>query len=253
MTARTTATGTGRSWAYLGALVGAGVSVAANVAHSYVPPTAAAASWSPHTGAVVGAVFWPVALLVAIEVLARVAWPAGSRWLLVRFGGLGPVATVAAVVSYRHLSGLLSFYGEDTITATVGPLAVDGLMVMATGALLATRPGGVDARPAPVGKRTTAAASGAADTAADGRSGRSDAASRRAGRRARPDAGRTDTAAVRVDTAARVAALRAAHPDMATADIAERLGISDRTVRRHLARDLAAPRTDMHIAEEVSA
>ena len=102
-------------------------------------------AWSPHAGAVVGAVFWPVALLVAIEVLARVSWPAGGRWLVVRFGGLGPVAVVAAVVSYRHLSGLLGFYGEDGITSTVGPLAVDGLMVMATGALLATRPGGARA------------------------------------------------------------------------------------------------------------
>src|SRR6266571_1856904 len=194
----------------------------------------------------VAAVFWPVALLVAIEVLARVAWPAGGRWLLVRFGGLGPVATVAAVVSYRHLSGLLSFYGEDAITATVGPLAVDGLMVMATGALLATRPGGVDLRPAPGGKRTAVATASAAAAAADSKS-------RASGRRVRTDTRGADTAAVRVDTAARVAALRASHPDMATADIASRLGVSDRTVRRHLARDLAAPRTDMHIAEEVSA
>jgi hypothetical protein len=232
-------TPSGRGWAYLGALVGAGVSVAANVAHSYVPPDAAPSSWSPHTGAVVGAVFWPVALLVAIEVLARVAWPAGGRWLLVRFGGLGPVAIVAAVVSYRHLSGLLSFYGEDAITASVGPLAVDGLMVMATGALLATRPCGVNARSA-TGKRTATARTGPADTA-----------HRRADLRGRTDTSRIGTAAVRVDTAARVAALRASHPDMATADIAERLGVSDRTVRRHLARDLATASTD--IDEEVSA
>jgi DNA-binding transcriptional ArsR family regulator len=247
MTSRGTTSGTGRSWAYLGALVGAGVSVAANVAHSYVPPAGAAASWSPHIGAVVGAVFWPVALLVAIEVLARVAWPAGGRWLIVRFGGLGPVATVAAVVSYRHLSGLLSFYGEDALTATVGPLAVDGLMVMATGALLATRPAGLDARQAPTGKRTTAAtASGRAeDSGPDGTSRRAD----RRGRTATVHG--ADAAAVRVDTAARVAALRAAHPDMATTDIADRLGVSDRTVRRHLARHLA---TDTDIErEEVSA
>jgi hypothetical protein len=130
--------GTGRGWAYVGALLGAGVSVAANVAHSYVPPTDAGPGWSPHAGAVVGAVFWPVALLVAIEVLARVPWPDAARWTVVRFGGLGPVAVVAAVVSYRHLSGLLTYYGEDGSTSTVGPLAVDGLMVMATGALLAT-------------------------------------------------------------------------------------------------------------------
>jgi hypothetical protein len=248
MTARTTR-GTGRGWAYLGALVGAGVSVAANVAHSYVPPAAASPGWSPHTGAVVGAVFWPVALLVAIEVLARVAWPVGGRWLLVRFGGLGPVATVAAVVSYRHLSGLLSFYGEDAITATVGPLAVDGLMVMATGALLATRPGGVDARPAPSAKWTAPATSSAADTASDSRP---DTSHRLANRRVRTDSGRTGAAgAVRVDTAARVAALCVSHPDMATADIAERLGVSDRTVRRHLARHLVT--TGANIDEEMSA
>lgn len=128
----------GRGWAYVGVVLGAAVSVAANVAHSYVPPNAAPAGWHPHAGAVVGAVFWPVALLVAIEIMARVPWPAGARWTLLRFGGLVPVAVVAAVVSYRHLSGLLTFYGEDGITAGFGPLAVDGLMVMATGALLAT-------------------------------------------------------------------------------------------------------------------
>src|SRR5690606_38274024 len=43
------------------------------------------------------------------------------------------------LVSYRHLSGLLAHYGEEPIIYYVGPLAVDGLMVMATGALLATK------------------------------------------------------------------------------------------------------------------
>lgn len=137
----------GRGWAYVGVVLGAAVSVAANVAHSYVPPADAPAGWHPHAGAVVGAVFWPVALLVAIEIMARVPWPAGARWTLLRFGGLVPVAVVAAVVSYRHLSGLLTFYGEDGITAGFGPLAVDGLMVMATGALLATA--GIRAETAP--------------------------------------------------------------------------------------------------------
>jgi hypothetical protein len=129
---------TGRRWAYAGALLGGGVSIAANVAHSYVPPVGAPADWAPHAGAVVGAVFWPVALFVAIEILARVAWPDGRRWVLLRFGGLLPVAAVAAFVSYRHLSGLLTFYGDETAVAVLGPLAVDGLMVMATGALIAT-------------------------------------------------------------------------------------------------------------------
>src|SRR5512132_3262320 len=118
----------GRGWAYAGAVLGGAVSVAANVAHSYVPPAGASPSWEPMPGAVLGAVFWPVALFVAIEILARTAWPDGLPWRIVRLGGLLPVAVVAAVVSYRHLSGLIRFYGEDGLTATVGPLAVDGLM-----------------------------------------------------------------------------------------------------------------------------
>jgi hypothetical protein len=64
-------------------------------------------------------------------------------WNLLRWVGLPPVALVAAVVSYRHLSGLLDHYGEENLVVWLGPIAVDGLMFMATLALLAT------------GKRTT--------------------------------------------------------------------------------------------------
>jgi Protein of unknown function (DUF2637) len=147
----------GRGWAYCGASLGGAVSIAANVAHSYVPPTGAVPGWTPPAGAVVASVFWPVALFVAVEILARITWPAGHRWTLLRFGGLLPVAVVAAFVSYQHLAGLLGYYGEDTLTATLGPLAVDGLMVMATGALLATTN-----RPAPA--PATAPAAPAAPT-----------------------------------------------------------------------------------------
>jgi hypothetical protein len=128
----------GRRWAYAGAGLGAAVSVAANVAHSYVPPPGAAAGWTPHAGSVGLSAFWPIAVLVAVEILARVSWPSGARWVALRWAGLVPVATVAAIVSYRHLAALLAFYGDDRITAGLGPLAVDGLMVMATGALIAT-------------------------------------------------------------------------------------------------------------------
>ncbi len=127
----------GRGWAYAGAALGGLVSMAANVAHSYVPPAGSPADWAPRAGAVIGALFWPVALFIAAEILSRTAWPAGRRWVALRYLGLLPVALVAAVVSYRHLSGLLRFYGEDTLTATIGPLAVDGLMTMATAALMA--------------------------------------------------------------------------------------------------------------------
>jgi hypothetical protein len=129
----------GRRWAYLGAALGGTVSIAANIAHSYVPPAGVTAvGWSPNAGAVIGAVFWPVALFVATEILTRVAWPSGRAWWLLRWTGMLPVAFVAALVSYRHLSGLLGFYGEEPIVRVLGPFAVDGLMVMATGAILAT-------------------------------------------------------------------------------------------------------------------
>jgi outer membrane biosynthesis protein TonB len=83
-------------------------------------------------------VFWPVALFVATEILTRVAWPSGWQWQLLRWAGMVPVAFVAALVSYRHLSGLLGYYGEESLTCVLGPIAVDGLMVMATAAILAT-------------------------------------------------------------------------------------------------------------------
>ncbi|MCW6008225.1 hypothetical protein K1W54_27320 [Micromonospora sp. CPCC 205371] len=140
MTAVSTASqGSGRGWAYTGAVLGGTVSIAANVAHSFVPPDGASSGWSPPAGAVVSAVCWPLLLLIGVEMLARIDWPPGAGWLLLRWAGLLPVAVIAAVVSYRHLSGLLAWYGEDPLTVVLGPLAVDGLMVMSAAALVAGR------------------------------------------------------------------------------------------------------------------
>ncbi|WP_406108507.1 DUF2637 domain-containing protein [Micromonospora globbae] len=77
--------------------------------------------------------------MIAIEILARTPWPTGWGWNVLRWVGLPPVALVAAFVSYRHLSGLLDHYNEETLVVWFGPLAVDGLMLMATAALLATK------------------------------------------------------------------------------------------------------------------
>jgi len=137
----------GRVWATLGFLLGVLVSIAGNVAHTWHPSAEQLAAagltlqqaeqWKPAAGAQLFAAFFPAALLVTVEVLARVAWPSGWAWTLARFGGAGLVALVAAVVSYLHLSGLLTAYGEDRLTALIGPLAVDGLMVVCGFALLA--------------------------------------------------------------------------------------------------------------------
>jgi DNA-binding CsgD family transcriptional regulator len=247
----------GRGWAYVGAVLGGAVSVAANVAHSYVPPAGTQAGWQPPGGAVAFAVVWPVFLFVAVEILARVDWRRAGRWAAVRYAGLLPVALVAAGVSYRHLSGLLAFYGEDRLIAAFGPLAVDGLMVMATGALIATA------------SRRSAAPVAVADAVPDGRVSRApdartdNAADARADSDAdaSPDTradGRADvpgsgvrTRAARVSgTAAAVARLRRRYPDMSSAEIARRLGVTDRTVRRHLASGRPEPATTDPTAPE---
>lgn len=138
----------GRRSAWLAFGLGVAVSVAANVAHTWYPARPAlrsyaalhrgsAAGWRPEIGAQFAAAFYPLSLLLTVELLTRVRWPAGLAWAAARFGGTGVVAVVAAVVSYRHMAGLLAAYGEDRLTARIGPLAIDGLMVVASFALLA--------------------------------------------------------------------------------------------------------------------
>ncbi len=223
----------GRSWAYIGAALGGVVSIAANVAHSYVPPVDAPAVWLPQTGAVVGAIFWPVALFVATEILARVVWPNGRRWTFLRFAGLLPVALVAAFVSYRHLSGLLAFYGEDAVTVKVGPLAVDGLMVMATGALLATarRAVAIAERIAPATAPAPVVAEVAApETVATPRIEDAPVVKKTPVKRVTP----------RPASAEKVAKVAAKMPGASAAAIAVKAGVSASTARRHLAALTAA-------------
>lgn len=120
----------GTAWAYVGMTLAGVASIAANVLHAMQPA-------NPPAGSVIAAGLWPVFLFVAIEILAKHEWPDGARWVAIRVFGLVPVAAVSAVVSYRHMNGLLAHWGEDAVTATIGPLAVDGLLVMSTGAIIA--------------------------------------------------------------------------------------------------------------------
>jgi hypothetical protein len=128
----------GRGWAYTGTILGVVTSVAANIAHTYVPPTTgpATTAWTPEPGAVIGALFWPLALLVASEVLARKRW-AGPFARVVGIAAVLLVGTVAAVISYMHMHGLLLHYQETPLAAAIGPLAIDGLMLISSLALVA--------------------------------------------------------------------------------------------------------------------
>lgn len=99
--------------AWLALALGVGASVGANILHTILVIGDGGGS----VPQVAGAAFWPVALVVAIEVMARVRWPASLGYSLIRFAGVGAVAVVAAVVSYKHMSGLLEFWGEDALSA----------------------------------------------------------------------------------------------------------------------------------------
>jgi hypothetical protein len=142
-------TADGRGVAFAGLVVGVAVSVAGNVAHAFVPPPDAAPGWGPPVGLVLSAPAWPLILFLAVEVMLQVPWPSAWYYAAVRWGGLSVVALVAGYISYQHLSALLTYWGEDALTTPVGPVvlnaadlgpfAVDGLMVMCAGALLALR------------------------------------------------------------------------------------------------------------------
>lgn len=126
----------GQSWAYAAAILGGTISIIANIAHSFVPPPGAPDTWRPELGAVISSAIWPILLFFAVEVLARVKWFPGFWWGALRFGGMLSVAAGAFIVSWQHMYSLLRHYGEGPLVSFLGPIAVDGLMVMATAALL---------------------------------------------------------------------------------------------------------------------
>lgn len=136
----------GQLAAWVAFVIGGLVSVAANVAHTLYPTASQQSAWTaaghalndwkPEPGAMVFAAFWPIALILAVEVITRAEWRSGFLFGLARYGGTTLVAVVAAVMSYRHMAGLLAIWGEDTWGAHLGPLAVDGLMVVSAAALL---------------------------------------------------------------------------------------------------------------------
>lgn len=127
----------GRLVAWAGFVFGSLTSVAANVLAARIPPAGAHPGWTPAVDAQLGAAVWPLALLLSVEALARVRWPGGFGWLLARYGGVAGVAVGSALISYGHISHVLTTWGYSELGARVGPLVIDGLMVVAGFALLA--------------------------------------------------------------------------------------------------------------------
>jgi hypothetical protein len=127
----------GRLVAWAGFVFGSVMSVAANVLHTWLPAADRPPGWSPAVAAQVGAAVWPIGLLLSVEVLSRVSWPRGWQWMLARFAGTGAVALGSAIISYGHLRDVLLAWQYDSLAAAVGPLVLDGLMIISGFALLA--------------------------------------------------------------------------------------------------------------------
>lgn len=112
-------------WAVRGTLVlGVAASVAANVLHARPDPVAQIiAAWPP------------LALLLTVELISRV--PVHRRILAAaRLFATTAIAGIAAWVSYWHMAGVASRYGEQGASPFLLPLSVDGLVIVASVSLV---------------------------------------------------------------------------------------------------------------------
>lgn len=130
----------GRVWAYVGSLLGGLVSVSANIRHTFIVPEGRPAGWSPESMQVFLSVLGPVFLFICIEQLTRIDWPKGFAVWGLKFCAIGAITVVSAFVSYRHMFGLLGFWGEDQFVQWTMPIAVDGIMVLSSVAVYVTGP-----------------------------------------------------------------------------------------------------------------
>jgi hypothetical protein len=124
----------GRSWARFALVATLFVSVVANITHAVL----AKSEITPWLR-VPGAAIWPILSFLAIEIIVRIVWRRTWAHALARLFILGP-AVPAVIVSYEHQERLLRMMGESGIVQAIGPLAIDGLMIGCTLALLFTRP-----------------------------------------------------------------------------------------------------------------
>jgi hypothetical protein len=100
--------------------LGVAASVAANVLHARPNPISQGiAAWPP------------LALLLTVELISRV--PMQRRIpAFARLTATAAISGIAAWVSYWHMAGVASRYGETGASAYLLPLSVDGLIVVAS-------------------------------------------------------------------------------------------------------------------------
>jgi len=128
----------GKLWtgavAYVSLLVGAGLSVAGNLADTYRTRGA-----DVDTLDKVMAAAWPILVLLAIEMFVNPRWPQNRMYQVWRWLGCLAVGLMAMIVSWTHLHDLMASRGQLFVVTILGPLAIDGMAIMATGLILSTR------------------------------------------------------------------------------------------------------------------
>lgn len=134
-----TSTRIGQLWtdsvAYVALFTGAGLSIAGNVAN-----VVRTRGVQVDTLDVVLAVAFPALVVLMVEVFVSSRWR-GLSWPMqvLRWLGTVSIGAVAMRVSWVHLNELMLSRGQAQDVATLGPLAIDFLAIMATALILAGR------------------------------------------------------------------------------------------------------------------
>lgn len=134
-------TALGKLWtdavAYVALILGAGLSIAGNVADTYRGRGQAADLLD-----IVMAVAWPALVVLMVEIFVSPRW-VGLSWpmQLLRWLGTLSIGGMAMRVSWVHLNDLMASRGQKADVAILGPLAIDCLAIMATALILAGRRG----------------------------------------------------------------------------------------------------------------
>ena len=121
--------------AYLALVIGAGLSIAGNVADTFRTRQDAV-----DTLDIVFAVSWPALVVLMVEMFVSRRWT-GQGWPMqvLRWTGCLSIGAMAMRVSWVHLNDLMLSRGQDTDVAVLGPLAIDALAIMATALILSGR------------------------------------------------------------------------------------------------------------------
>lgn len=131
--------------AYVSLLTGSGLSVAGNVADTFRTRGEATDGLD-----IILAGAWPILVILTIEMFVSRRWAPSRGFQALRWFGCLAIGNLAMLVSWLHLHDLMASRGQLPLVAMAGPLAIDGMAIMATGLILSTRGRTVQAAPVQV-------------------------------------------------------------------------------------------------------